>query len=264
MTFDQILQLAKEVSPWLVALGTVVWFGNRFLVYLTKRREPIALEQVRDELKDINDEVREMSRVDAETQATWRNIEAQLVIMNAREGGGGEAPAKMSFHNQKRMIEYQVAWCRESSFSAMKNSILKNNIKDREDIVIQKMYRAFKSCANEAIESLKRLEGWTYDYEALFRDAIPKLWPRMLAAAIPLYHRDLTPGDTLDLALVDLAERIEIWFDEALSHAFNSAEDPETGAIYCDSVDVRTSAETDEWIGIAHKLRDYSKSDPSE
>lgn len=250
---SELLQSFKDHSPWLIGFLAVIWLLNKFLGFLKARKTESAAElndRAHDRIeRQLVSHDEKLSRYMQDNLSTSKGIEQQLMISNSKQG------TVLSAHNQKKMIEYQISWCRNMVTSVIVNSVIRNNIAGREDIVVRKVVRAFKSAAHEAQESLDSLEGLTYRYTAFFDEQLPQIWPLILRAAMPLYHRDFPEGMTVDDAVEDLTFRIQGWFEEALKKVIAQSEDPETGSIYHSSDG--DTAEIDGYLPLAVELRSY-------
>lgn len=257
---QEILQLSKELAPWLVAFLATVWLINRAFNFFLKRGKRsseyrLAESQEKIEVALVKHEENALKRhqrtdvLFSEMIQTNKGIEQQLMMMNSGHG-------TVSSHNQKKVIEYQVSWCRQRTTDIIIQSIHKNSIHGREDLVVRQVIRAFKACAQEAKESIDSLEGMTYRYDKFFTEYLPKIWQAILRAATPVYHRDFTPGQTLDDCIADLKLRIEGWFEESLKRVLARNEDPETGTLYRSTRDGDT-AELDGYLPLAAEIRSY-------
>ena len=258
---QEILQLSKELAPWLVAFLATVWLINRAFNFFLKRGKQSAEDRLAEAQESIetalvtheHNALKRHNRTDhlfSEMVQTNKGIEQQLMLMNSGHG------STVSSHNQKKVIEYQVSWCRQRTTDIIVQSIAKNNIEGREDIVVRKVIRAFKMCSQEAEESIDSLEGMTYRYDKFFTEHLPRIWEAIIRAAIPIYHRDFISGQTLDDCILDLKLRIESWFEDALRRVLSKSEDPDTGALYRPTRDGDT-AEIDGYLPLAAEIRSY-------
>lgn len=250
---EELLEAAKDLSPWLIGFLAVVWLIDRALKIVSSRKAAAEMAEMRDAHNRLEESIQNhdyrAADISNQTLRALTGIEQQLVVMNSGKG-------TISAHNQKKMIEYQVSWCKDLTLNAIITSIRKNNIKDREDVVLRRILHAFKAAAEEAKNSLDNLDGMTYQYAVFFEELLPQIWDNIIRAAIPLYHRDLAPGTGIDEAVDDFSFRIQEWFNEALSATINRSEDPDTGTIYRRGKPEETG-EFGPWLPLAHKLKSY-------
>jgi hypothetical protein len=226
MELVQLFEHLKGASPILILAIATVWIVNRVLAFLADKSKSTFESSVTAGLAGLTKALdghiqEEMSRTVTMIE-TLKSIEGQLVMANNT--------GKLSRRNQRLMLEYQWAWCRDSTADIICESVRRNNIAGNEALVTRRVNAAFRKARDEALDSLEKLEGLSYDYAGLFLEAVPLLWEQLMEWAVPLYHRDLN-GASLDDALADLRLRIKDGFDAQLKQFLADADgNPESSS----------------------------------
>lgn len=250
-----LLQYLNHASPLLVVVFTIMWLTRQVLNFFESRREDSKFLELRGEVGLLRSTLD--SKEDKVVEGL-RKVEAILIQHSASHEGESYRKGErrsMSLQNQKTMTQYQWNWCRDEFIGIITNSIRKNGISGREELVARRVVNSWMVAAKEAKQSLSRLDGmWDYNYAELFDEVAKSLVVIVWQWAIPLYWRE--SGD-LESSLEDLSLRIRSLFEAAYEEFMLQQEDPDTGGVYKRGEVGSTIGETEAISNLADSLRRY-------
>jgi hypothetical protein len=161
----------------------------------------------------------------------------EMVKLNAHMSGD-----LISTDNAKRIISYQWSWCRDETARLIQSSITYNNFMGNEELVVRRVFRAWKKIANESRESICRISGIKYPFDPLYESHLPMIWERVWEWAAPIYGSKSRGTDKWSDKLKDLEGRVYSLFDSVIETYFEMAEDLQDGLIYEGNEDAKRAS----------------------
>jgi hypothetical protein len=235
VNWTDVLLGLHTVSPWILGLLVLVYAFTQYLKYRSGKKEDLFLASI-DSRFEMHEAVTQKIQGNLEVHmndhqavverqlAVLESIEQQLVTLNSKQG-------PLNMKNQRLMIQYQWNWFRDEVIAIACTSIRKNGFKGREEAIARKVANAWKLASREAVSSVARLEGVTYQFDKLFNHSFVTILPRVWKWMLPIY----TAGNRstcLEPSLEDLAIRIRGSFEQEMTSYFNEQADIDTGHLY--------------------------------
>lgn len=248
---ERIILLLKDASPWLVLSGAILFGWVYFLRHRRLMKQSGTEQRVETRLEEqgtvlsrfvarYDEDRKREQKVGEQEVGLLQKLHDEFVHISAVLSGS------LSPENAKHAIRNQWNWCRASIVRTIRQSIISNNIRDDEDRIAYRVYKAWKHAADESKESLDKYKGLDYPYENLYI-CLSSIWIEIWDLAVPLYYRKLGVFKTLDEALDDLSTSVTSLFDSALETHFDIWEDVNSGLIYRDD-------------SVKHRLRKHLES----
>jgi len=251
MDLAQLTELIKSLSPFVAVLVLIGALVYRWFEYREKRAAAQDEKEAASQEKEARDNLLEVLRLSRQNAdgldhmkglfsthnesanqrfqqelEIFKQILRQLISLNATATDG------ISPDNAKLIVQYQWNWCRSETSRIIQNSIRNNHFRGDEERVARSVYRAWHRAASDAMESVRRLKGVTYPYQAFYTHHIAMVWDIVWRWAIPVYYSSRRNSEDFDEALRDLDGLIVTLFDQVFDIHVDLVEDVDVGLLY--------------------------------
>jgi hypothetical protein len=236
VNWTDVLVALRFASPWVLSLAIIAYVVIQYMKYRKGTESDLYLTSLDTRMQthegvctkiqtDLEVHMRDHQAIVEQQLKVLEGIEQQLVTLNSHQG-------PLTMRNQRLMIQYQWNWFRDEVITIAENSIHKNGFKGREEVIARKVANAWKMASRDAMASISRLEGVTYQYDQLFNRSFKTILPKVWRAMLPIYAPETRKAGMLEQALDDLDIRVRTFFEQEIASYFTEQEDIDTGYIY--------------------------------